>query len=104
MISWKPFEIVRKIAHMKEKELPAFLPFGSLQALATLTDKYNLTDAVRMGLELRNWLHKYQVEWTKWPSPQATQHFASMTSIFKYDSDLAFLTSKLAVEVYADEG
>ncbi|KAF3048100.1 hypothetical protein E8E12_010317 [Didymella heteroderae] len=102
--SWRPFEIVLKIAHMKVKDLPTTLSFECLQDLATLTDKYNLTSAVRMGLELKNWLHMYQDEWTKWPSPQTTQHFPSMASVFKYDADLVFLTSKLAVETWVVDG
>lgn len=102
--SWKPFDIVLKIAHFQVAALPDSLSFEDLHELATLTDKYNLTKAVRVGLDLKQWLHKYKNQWTNWPSLRNTQQFAFMTLVFQYDSDLTFLTSKLAVEVQVEDG
>lgn len=96
--SWKAVHIVLKIAHLQFDELPDALSIKDLLELATLTDKYNLTKAVRMGLEFKQWLHQHKDSWTTWPSLPCTQHFAIMTSVFQYGSDLTFIISKLAVE------
>lgn len=100
--SWKPFHMVLKIAHLQFDELPDSLPFEDLQQLATLTDKYNLAKAVRVAVDRGRWLHKYKHDCMVWPSSLETHHFATMTSIFQYDSDLLFIISKLAVEVKVD--
>jgi hypothetical protein len=100
---WWPFDIVLRIAHLQVAGLPELVLFEDLQELAKLTDKYNLTKAVRMGLDLKQWLHRHKSSWEAWPSSPKTRHFAFMTSVFQYSADLAFLTSKLAVEVRVDK-
>ncbi|KAJ8107221.1 hypothetical protein OPT61_g9015 [Boeremia exigua] len=100
---WKPFHIVLQIAHLQAAELPETLNVLELYKLAELTDKYNLSKAVRLGLDLKQWLHKHKKIWTTWPSTHNTQFFAIMASIFQYDSDLSFITNKIAVELQVDE-
>ena len=97
--SWESFLIVLNVAHFQISSLPENLNLHGLHHLALLTDRYNLSKAVRIGLDIKQWLHKFKDAWTTWPSLCMTQYFAFMTSVFNYDADFEFFASKLAVEV-----
>jgi hypothetical protein len=101
--SCEAFLIMLRIAHFQLPQLPTELSREELVDLATLTDKCQLENAVRIGLELKKWIEPYQKMYVLWPANTHLQEFAVMASSFKLENEFGYLVSRLAMEVEVDE-
>jgi len=91
--------IVLQIAHFQISKLPEKLSREELVDLAVLTDKYQLSTAVRMGLEMKKWMEPHKLVYMSQSSGAALQDFAIITFIFGLQSDFEYLVSRLATEL-----
>jgi hypothetical protein len=95
-----------RVAHSQFAQLPNELTMGDLRALATLTDKYNLVEIVRVMLELKKWLDPYKQEWKKTiASSTHLTEFAEIHQVFGNQDAYEYIVNRLAVKVQVgDEG
>ncbi|KAJ4402185.1 hypothetical protein N0V91_007393 [Didymella pomorum] len=95
-----------RVAHSQFAQLPNELTMGDLRALATLTDKYNLVEIVRVMLELKKWLDPYKQEWKKTiASSTHLTEFAEIHQVFGNQDAYEYIVNRLTVkDQVGDEG
>ncbi|KAF1916941.1 hypothetical protein BDU57DRAFT_498082 [Ampelomyces quisqualis] len=97
------FLIMPQIAHFQFHQLPANLSVSGLVELALLTDKYELSNEVCIGLDMKKWLQSYHKPGAVWPPNTSLQEFAIITSAFQMQEDFRYLSNRLAMEVEVNE-
>jgi hypothetical protein len=97
--SCEAFLIVLRIAHLQVSHLPKVLSRDGLYDLATLADKYELQNAVRLGAELKNWLLPHRGNGSTWLATTDLQQFTFIAQAFDLEDDLNYLVSRLAMDV-----
>ena len=98
------FAQILRIAHLQLDQLPVILNLSELNALAVLTDKYNLVKLIRVALDSKQWLSNVRWStWRSWPAQSCIQEWAFITHVFQCQDDYDYLVSRLAVEVQVDE-
>jgi hypothetical protein len=101
--SCEAFLIVLRIAHIRLYLVPKTLSREELVDIVTLANKYQLDNAVRIGLELNKWMEPYQKMYALWPANTHLQELAVMASAFKLENKFGYLVSHLAIEVKVDK-
>jgi hypothetical protein len=101
--SCEAFLIVLRIAHFQVSQLPDALSRDELYELAVFTDKYELQNAVRMGVELKKWLEPYRQSGVLRPALRDLAHFVFIIDAFGIWEDYDRLLDRIAVETLVDE-
>jgi hypothetical protein len=67
--------------------------------LAILTDKYELENAVGIGLQMKNWMKPHQQEYIQRLPNTYLQDYALITSAFGLRKEVDYILCRLATEV-----
>lgn len=98
------FEQVLRIAHLQIDIEPSALSLSEVEALAILSDKYNLVKLMRIAINSKGGFSSAQVsEWHQWPAEPSLQVWTFITYAFHFQHDYDYLVNKLAVEAQVDE-
>ncbi|KAH3908629.1 hypothetical protein HBI56_075050 [Parastagonospora nodorum] len=100
--SCEALHIVLQIVHFQLSKLPEKLSREELVDLSVLTDKYQLANAVRVGLEMKKWMEPHKKAYMSRPSDAALQDFIVITFAFSLQGDFEYLVSRLATELEVD--
>jgi hypothetical protein len=101
--SCEAFLIVLRIAHFQLTQLPDKLSREELVDIALLADKYQVENAVRIGMDFKQWLKPHHEPGAQWPIDRHLQDFAVIASAFKLQADYDCLVKHLAMYVEVDE-